>query len=146
MTISRKLETALLTLFAADATIKSIGPDLRHYFDNAQPKVAAALIVRGLPAQNANLAELAGGAWKTVRMEIMAAGTVQRDESGERTNALFARVEILLAALTASSINALLTGDLAGFTVDGLIHEAPEEIADDVLLGKTYALTVHGHT
>lgn len=146
MTINRKIETALLALFQADATIAKIGPDLRHYFDNSVPKVPLALIVHGYPAQNANFAETAGGAWWTVRVEIMAAGMVQRDETGERVDALHARAEIILGSLTAAQVNAQLTGDLSGFTIDGIVHDDPQDVADDTIIGKTYALTLHGHT
>ena len=146
MTISRKLESALLAIFQADATTKEIGPDLRHFFDNTQPRAPLALIVHAFPAQNANFAEPAGGSWWTVRVETIALAPVTRDEDNRRVDSLHARVEAIYGNLTASQINAQLTGDLAGFTIDGIVHDAPEDLADDAAIGRTYAFTLHGHT
>jgi hypothetical protein len=146
MTLARKVETAILALFQADTTIGQIGPDLRHYFDNSVPRASLALVVHALPASNANLSELAGGAWWTIRVETMAIAPVARDQSNDRVDALQGRVEAIFGALTTTQINNLLTGDLAGFTVDGIVHEQPEDLADDTAIGQTYAFTLHGHT
>ncbi len=144
--IAHKCESALLALFAADTTIKSIGPDLRHGNDQTQPRAAHALIVQCVPAENANFAETGGGAWFRVRANITAGGWPQRDETGERVDALYSRVESMLFAITRTQLNALLVGDLSGISVDGIVHEAPDEINEQEAIGRNYALTLHGHT
>ena len=144
--IAHRLESALLALFQADATITSIGPDLRHGNDQSKPRSAHAIIVQCVPAENANFAETGGGVWFRSRANITAGGWPQRDESGERVDALYSRVETILFNITRTQLNALLVGDLAGISIDGIVHEAPDEINEQDAIGRNYALTLHGHT
>lgn len=144
--IAHKCESALLAIFKANADVIECGPDLRHGNDQTKPRAKSAIIVQCVPAENANLAETAGGIWWRVRANITTGGWPQADESGDRLDTLYAAVEYILGHITRTQINAQLTGDLSGFSVDGIVHEAPDEINEQEAIGRNYALTLHGHT
>lgn len=144
--IAGKCESAILALFQADTTIGTIGPDLRRGNDQSTPRRPHVIICQCVPAENANFAETAGGIWWRVRANITAGGWPQRDQDGSTLDNLYARVETILGGITKTQLNNLLTGDLSGFVIDGITHEAPDEINEQEAIGRNYALTLHGHT
>lgn len=137
--IEREIQEVAISLLIANTDLMALRPDVRHVYDESKLREAVQVVVECDQLTNENFNAIAGGAYYTARLSVMAMTSLDVDPQAKTMQRIAEKVRTIMHAWTAAGLNTSLTL----CDVHGIVPQEPEALYDGSIVGRAHVVRLH---